>query len=575
MKQLYNFITIKQPPYRWVVREDIKRLINQALIGRETNLQARQVLKDNNARTLFFTTIPFLGEVFVKQYKLNDWWSILKASWWRSQAMNELLMAKYLHNRDVLSVQPLAVLEKKKWGFTVDAFLVLEKINNALTLKDFFSQPLGGTSGPGMFPEMSDYLVRQDILKRLGQLVRQAHQVNFFHKDLHLGNVLLTFSFQPACTTMDIGAGRDEPQLYLIDLHRSLVAGGLSDIRKIYNLAQMSYSINLVCPFTDVIRFLKAYRQFDFRPPVFRKLVRRIAVLMEKFRLRHYASRAKRCLKDSSEFMVYRDDRYKIFMRRGTTPGKIMELIEKHKNFVQQAPGKLFKHSIGRSISVQSWDEEAKIFIKEYRYSFMSRLKNLFRRPAARRSWVAARGLALRRINTPEPLSLVESRPGGVGNSYLFLKEIPDARPANQFVIKFFEKISSPVELIKEKKKFVKQMAEAVRSLHRQGVFHADLKANNILVGVEGGEPLFYFVDLDRVEFLREVKWSQRIKNLAQLNAAMPAALTRADRLRFFNEYSRALPGYEASQKKDLIKRIMKITIARHHLWPRSFGQIS
>ncbi|MEK7449329.1 MAG: hypothetical protein AAB019_07575 [Planctomycetota bacterium] len=117
MKQLYNFITIKQPPYRWVVREDIKRLINQALIGRETNLQARQVLKDNNARTLFFTTIPFLGEVFVKQYKLNDWWSILKASWWRSQAMNELLMAKYLHNRDVLSVQPLAVLEKKKMGF--------------------------------------------------------------------------------------------------------------------------------------------------------------------------------------------------------------------------------------------------------------------------------------------------------------------------------------------------------------------------------------------------------------------------------------------------------------------------
>jgi hypothetical protein len=74
---------------------------------------------------------------------------------------------------------------------------------------------------------------------------------------------------------------------------------------------------------------------------------------------------------------------------------------------------------------------------------------------------------------------------------------------------------------------------------------------------------------LDRVKFRRVLPWRERIKNMAQLNAAMPAVMTRADRLRFFRYYAYGEIPVKSGKERHILAEIMRITIARHHIWPR------
>ncbi|MCK5578106.1 MAG: hypothetical protein KAI63_01140 [Planctomycetes bacterium] len=561
MRKLYNFITIDKPPYRWLVRENVKEDLGRSLIGQENRLKEQPAFKDNNARTLFFLKVPRLGEVFVKRYKLTGFWNGLKTIFGRSPSFNELKMANYLNAKNIPTVRPLAALEKKKWGRTVDSFLLIEKIEQSMPLKQFFTQKDITEETAG------DRTRINQVLILMGELMRRTHQAEFFHQDLHIGNVLLT------------GSTPDEIRLHLIDLHRSRVVAGLSHTQKIFNLAQMGYSLSLVRPFADVVRFLKAYRQFDFRPEVLKKITRQVLTKIWQLRQRHLRSRAKRCLKNSSEFSIYQGDNYKVFQRRQIESSRLIDLVENHARLVRETPGELFKHSPARSISVLTCPVQLgvcqpgdKIFIKEYRYSLLSRLKNLGRVHAARRSWLTARGLVLRKILTPVALALVE--PDGrwcLKKSYLCLKEVPGAQPSNELVVDFFRPDQSSADHWPAKKGFIKHLSRAIKNLHRQGVFHSDLKANNILVKHQSGKWFFYFLDLDRVDFLPSVELPQRIKNLAQLNAAMPGVITRADRLRFFNDYLNSLPPDQHRSKKEMIREIMKITLQRRHVWPKNF----
>jgi tRNA A-37 threonylcarbamoyl transferase component Bud32 len=105
---------------------------------------------------------------------------------------------------------------------------------------------------------------------------------------------------------------------------------------------------------------------------------------------------------------------------------------------------------------------------------------------------------------------------------------------------------------------FLFRLARLVRRLHERGIFHKDLKATNVLVADR-----FYLVDIDRVAFGTAVSEADRIFNLAQLNAAVPGPVTRTDRLRFLRWYF----GRDRA-RRNWIPRIMKITIARKHVWP-------
>ncbi len=111
------------------------------------------------------------------------------------------------------------------------------------------------------------------------------------------------------------------------------------------------------------------------------------------------------------------------------------------------------------------------------------------------------------------------------------------------------------------------------RGLHlrgeRRGVFHRDLKANNLLVRprAAGGWD-FLPIDLDRVEFRTgPVPEAGVLLNLAQLNAAVAAPVTRADRLRVLKAVLTRIPMTRPLLRK-WAARVMRLTRERHHFWP-------
>ena len=106
------------------------------------------------------------------------------------------------------------------------------------------------------------------------------------------------------------------------------------------------------------------------------------------------------------------------------------------------------------------------------------------------------------------------------------------------------------------------RLGSLLARLHRRGVYHADLKANNV-VWSPGREALL--LDYGRVKFGARVSRRRRVKNLAQLNAALPdevpATLRETALARYLAEC-----GYgddAARLRRDVIAESLR----RSHLW--------
>jgi hypothetical protein len=78
----------------------------------------------------------------------------------------------------------------------------------------------------------------------------------------------------------------------------------------------------------------------------------------------------------------------------------------------------------------------------------------------------------------------------------------------------------------------------------------------------------FFVLDLDRVTaYGGRVPRARALSNLAQLNAAIAAPVTRTDRLRAFFAYA-ARDRELRRNWKAAVKDVMRLTRARRHRWP-------
>jgi len=112
---------------------------------------------------------------------------------------------------------------------------------------------------------------------------------------------------------------------------------------------------------------------------------------------------------------------------------------------------------------------------------------------------------------------------------------------------------------LQKKDQFINGLAQRLRDLHEKGIYHADLKSNNILVKEKSGDGCtFYFIDLDRVAFKHHLSFSQRSNNLAQINASIADCISLSDRLKFFRTYALGTPVMR--QKKRYYQRILEIS---------------
>jgi tRNA A-37 threonylcarbamoyl transferase component Bud32 len=292
-------------------------------------------------------------------------------------------------------------------------------------------------------------------------------------------------------------------KLHLVDLHEARLVGRLSDAERAESLAFVILSFYTIVSQTDLLRFVRAYGADP----------KHVAAAFQTLRERYYRDRQSRAWKTGSNFDVRGD----LVLRRPMTE-------EAARRALSASPLRVVKEIPNRRL----WLADAKTFVKE----------------GARASWANSYGLELRGIPTPRLHAVLGNRVVG--------DWIEGALP-----------LWDHLKAHGVSRELLWRLARLVRRMHTRGVYHRDLKANNVLI--RGDE--ISVIDLDRVDFVRTVLPEDCAWNLAQLNAAVAEPVTRTERLRFFFAYAcRSRP--IRREWKRWVWEIMRNTVLRDHHWP-------
>jgi tRNA A-37 threonylcarbamoyl transferase component Bud32 len=354
-----------------------------------------------------------------------------------------------------------------------------------------------------------DFHEKNKLLRNLASFVRRLHDAGYLHADLHAGNILVTLP---------------EFEYSIIDSHNARFLRA-SQKHRLEQLAYLIFSLYTFFNKTDLVRFVRFYGIDDYRP---------ILHLLKRLRLEYLRSREARCLVNSSEFVRGGWG----LARRDADVKSMISLLES---------AKLLKKLDSREVYVTG-----NVFIKAFRSKHNDKALAI---------WKNSHALKLRRVATFKTYVYV-SKPSylpsysGTCNRFVFGQWIEDSHSLTSFIKDVLNKHDAAT-----RQDFIARAASFVRHMHDMGVFHKDLKAGNILVSCNK----FYVIDLEDIVLKNSLALEDKIKNLAQLNAAVPHQISRSERLLFFYHY--ATPDLLRNRKR-IISAIMKQTIERHHVWP-------
>ena len=517
----------------WTMREDVEDSILDNLFHKLNNYEKYPeltLLKDNNVRSafLFSTGRSVHPEVFIKLYKRRGLKDILKHIFVPSKAVSEWRILRKLEDKNLPCPRPFAFSEKRSFRVLKDSCLIAEALTSAVPLnKHVENMPAG-------------HQKKRELTKSLAFLISKLHRSGIFYRDLHAGNILIR--------STDNGSA----ELFLIDLHRAAVLPGLLQWMRVRDLAQLCNSLR--ASKADRLRFMKEYcNEETVSKNSFCTLQKKIYNKSLKLEKRRIKSRSKRCLKNSSVFEKSKtwDETY--FGRRDFGREAAKKAVSLHSSHGKTDSDSNIKTSSKSVLTIRKLNNGFQLCTKGYRFlGTVYSAKNLFRKSRAIKSWIAANGLLVRGIQTPVPHATVEKKWGPfIIESFFITQWLPDVSELNSYIQESASK--------QRKEAFIKACAQAVRKLHAQGIYHADLKSNNILVTEKETDSWgFYFVDLDRVSFKENLTFYQRAKNLAQINASVSSLITVKDRLKFFRFYAKGTPLF--SERKRYYRKILEIS---------------
>jgi hypothetical protein len=238
-------------------------------------------------------------------------------------------------------------------------------------------------------------------------------------------------------------------------------------------------------------------------------------------------------------------------------------LIADCPDFFQQPRCKLIKWE--RKIKVghlplQIGGTTRDVYVKQHcALSLGHRLGSLFALSAAMRSFAGATTLLEAGYSTAWPIAAVEYRSWGILTKSLYLSEgVSGAKTVEAFWCEDCVPLKG-VEGYRKRRAFLRKLARLFQSLHRQNIYHNDLKASNILVVDESASSaeLFHLIDLQGLKKCFYISRRRRIRNLAQLNRTLGAFMTATERLFFLDTYlDFHLP--DQNNKKRLVESILE-----------------
>ena len=239
----------------------------------------------------------------------------------------------------------------------------------------------------------------------------------------------------------------------------------------------------------------------------------------------HWRSRTKRALKESSGFTPFERAGVRGFRRREVDQDRLRAAL------AEPDDGELLKD-----------DPRTRLLRHEHWI-----LKQHPSQRQARSAWVAAQGLESRGIRTARALAW--------SGRWLVME---DAGPTlSDWIDAEFAQTCGRAH-----DELARMLGELLGALHRRGIYHADLKANNIVWSP--GAPA-RLLDYGRVLFRKTLSHHKKVKNLAQLNAALPDAVPGALREAALAHYVRS-SGF-VGDIHELRRNVIALSLRRQHRW--------
>lgn len=488
---------------------------------------------------------------YVKQYTVRNVMDAIKSVFSISKAQKEWNHAYNLLGYNLLTAEPVAYGEKRRFGMLKDCYIILKTVQDCISLKRVLlnSSIHECTGGREKYK-------RSTFLEGIISFIREMHDYGVFHGELHAENILVN--------------SRNLTQFYLIDLGRTKFRnkGALSQTLRIREISRLLYSITDVCTDEEITDMISNYIR---KTSLFKKGEKfQKTVMGEIYRIKHrlWYSRSKKCLRTNNVFKIVKHHNYKINMRNEWDVNNLVGLVNRHTVLLKENLGNIIKISpkVGITRIQFPFEDMSGVCIKEYKYpSIFKRFLYSFFNSPARRAWFSAHGLMALKFLTPKQYALIEEKVSvQLKRSFIVMEDISNYLPCNKYIDEMFKSFHDKI-IIKKKRDFISCLAVSFRRLHDTGVYHHDLKANNIMVEELYNKWNFYYLDLDRIYFGKKVSIEKKIKNLSQINASLSNIITYTDRLRFYLIYAniKALD----IENKLVLRTIVRASIKRKHVW--------
>jgi len=524
---------------RWLVNKEFTKILPELMKAIDSKEQKCEIIRNGHFRRLLKYTVDH-ETFYIKQYTIKGWIKKFQSLFLPSKAKREWNHGLLLQKYHVPTAKPVAIGEKRHFGIIKDCCIIMKEIPNSVSLRnqliEFNKSPVNRVK-------------KRMMLKNLLLFLKNVHDKGFFHGELHADNIMVDIN--------------NITIFYLIDLGRVKFRKAMPLSRKVKDLSRLLYSLTSVCTNEEIRELVKTDK--IFLPRLKKKILRKI----HKIKHRIWRSRTKKCFKKNDVFRIRKGDFYKINMRAEWGLQNIRDLLEKHTIAITKNRYHVLKISSKTGISIVPINNEKveSVCIKEYRYPhYTKRIVYSFFSSPARKSWGAAHGLLALHFPTPQPVALCEKKRCGIlEKSFIVMKDISAYLPTNTYVTNNFSTLCRTNTTVKKKRDFIACLADTFRNLHDSGVYHSDLKANNILVEELHNTWKYYFLDLDRVYFYKRISKKKKVKNLSQLNASLPYCISYTDRIRFYKKYMKIKKTSENDKK--IIRNIVAASVKRKHVW--------
>ncbi|MBM4307573.1 MAG: hypothetical protein FJ123_12665 [Deltaproteobacteria bacterium] len=457
-----------------------------------------RVIGESKWRKSALFSLPNGKHLFFKMDSTKGRTESLKYLLFPSKGRKEWFISYQMKKKNLPIPDPLGWLERVHRGLVMESYYLSEAVESGVPLA-----------------EEPDLLRDEKVFSGLVKTVIRIHQSGLDHKDFHAGNFLW-----------------DGESFFLTDLHRARITNSLSLKQRLWSLAYLFHSLRSIWGKGDRVEFLKAYldgSSTHIGKPA--ECLKRIDSWMDRLQRRQWTSRTRRCLKDSTEFVIRREKGRVAYHRKDFPFDRLERVIGRHLDLLKENPSGLLKQSPEIIVSLIE-DGGDRICVKQFCYpKLIDRLKEAFRLSKGLKAWIGGNGLRARGISTVQPLGFIEKNDlFGPAESFFVMEAPQGSQELDRYLFK-------GIDTFEEKRRFIKACANWLFHLHEKNLYHQDMKACNILVLREGQMWDFSLLDLEDLQLNSKVDEKRLFKNLLQLNTSIPSLVTRADRLRFFRAY--------------------------------------